>query len=1648
MLKIKLPDLKLDFSRKKKTSILLSFALIILSISFALSYTSLVTGIRTGKYSQKNSNQFDIVRPEVVVPPARIQFRGDTGPVVEIFKKDKEQSYYKGGRLIQMTTEEEPVLEIWASNYTGLIKINIFKVDDKTLLEFLTHDSDGKQTNTKMDLSEYDVFGSLEFESVNNNSVSQIFPTKEPGIYFIRAEFDGGKINDCVLVRSQYTSVVKEGSGEYIFWTQDIKNMKKVSGGTVTLYNLLDKFTVLGNYYTDSDGITRADLNSDADIAIIKNNKDFSVVPINLRYLNVGYGGDYKYFQFDSVVPRYFTFVDRPIYKPGDIVYFKSIVRNDFDAEYYIPSGYVEVKVTVGYQEEPIYKNNIYISSDGTVSGSFKLPEDAKTGTYFLNVSFPDSDESRGFDYYYWRYSGNVNFQVEYYRKPEYFLDVSSDQSNVVSGDKAKFTISGNYFSGQPLVNKKVVYDVYVSNTYEGYYYYSGGRSFSDDYWYGYSYGGEKIVSSAQVTLNKFGKADVEIDVSAYSDVKKENGYNKRITLVAKYQDPSMNTSTSSKNILVFNGDYSIFRDYKDRDFYSDTDTNLPIIIVPNGNTDVSNINLTAKITKETWIEDYLDGQLYRSHKLEKKELPSITKTTDYSGKVVFSLPKIEDGSYRVVIEGTDNRGNKIFKEFYVGRHYYYSENDRVPLDGFDLSSDKEIYSPSDTLVLNIDSKIPDRDVLVTVERGHVRRYQVLSINDSKAVITMPVLETDLPNIYISVSGFSKNSFTSKDIDIAVSTDSKKLNVRVTPDKEKYKPGDEVILNVETTDVEGNPVSANLAVWAIDKALFEVAYDNLGDIFENYWFERYNDTQTSHSLIGISGNASEGGGGGGGEGLPRDSFEDTAYWNPNVNTDSSGRARLSFKLPDNLTTWVISAIGSTLETEVGNSANEILVTKDVVVRPFLPNILREGDSITLSSMVNNFTNESMYFDVSLDFDSGDIITENYSKSLIESNSLENFSWNISPNKIKDGSELIFTAISGKNNEYNDSVLLKIPVREFGFNQQSCTVGDNEESFPINFSEKINEEKSYVEVSLASGLLGTIPDSVKYLLDYPYGCIEQTTSRFVPLVIAKKNPTYFESALRDRDIDKMIVKGLDLLEKHQRGDGGWAWWHQGDVSDPFITVYVLEYILEAQKLGFELNPQVIDNVKNYVLGLYGHSTYEGEKNVVKDREKVAKSYAWALLQEKDKFIEITDFENMTPDTLSLAIMANYLSGYFDSADKGLEKLQSMAIEQGSNLYWESGDKTNFGSKDASTAFAIRAITTAGGDINYAIKGARYLVKNRTSYYWSNTFATAQIIRAIVDFSEYSEETNPVYSYTVSIDDKVIRTGSVDSPDQNIESIIVSVDDVSKEGSNLKITKDGQGQLYSTVCVNEFITDRDTKELNNGISIKREYLNDAGQRYQKMAVGDVVNVKITVKSKDKESFYGVVVDELPSGLIPINTALKNNYSEGYSGRYGYYNNDMDITENGAIFSAKNIGSSDIGVFQYKAQVISEGTFYVPPATVSLMYDPEFYGRTNSEVVVVGKDSVLFPLETVKNKFEYDISGISKKYSSEDRVKQDSYIGLISLVDLNLLLLLAYGIFQLIKHNVTAFDIRKSVTGYARFIFKTFVSLLKKKITRDKS
>ncbi|OGY20946.1 MAG: hypothetical protein A2126_02775 [Candidatus Woykebacteria bacterium GWB1_45_5] len=1588
------------------------------------------------------------------------------------------------GGLVALASTEEPAVYVGAGkDVSGSAEISIYQASEDTLLNYLLHDKNGKQLNPNPDISKFTYVTKVNQQITGGygKEVKVILPLAETGIWFLRATL-GSSSSDLFVIRSNIGTTVKEGDNEYIFWGQNFKTRRSVSEGAITIYDLKDSRKVITSTSFNTQGIAKTKLTAEADIAVIKQGDDKSIIPINLKYLSPegeSYFYEYRTFQPKSRQSGYFIFTDRPLYRPGDKVYFKSVLRDDDDVRYTVPKGTASVKIYEGYNwgssntsnEGLVFEKNYPISKDGTINGEYTLPANSKTGTYTLAVSIPGSTGS------------SLWFDVQFFRKPEYSIDVTTQKTELVAGDNSSFTISGNYFSGQPISNQKVKYTIYSADFYEYSYLTDRSYALNDNYRYGY-WGGDKV-KEGEVTLDQKGRADTALDTKALLAAAK--GKSQVLSIEAEFDDGSGNPSFSRKNILVYAGEFGIYR--KDYSYGTKVNTplSLPVVLVSRHNTNVSGVNLTAKIHRENWISYQEPDKKYPSYKKEEEDLPPVKTKTDAQGNATLNFTPTKAGSYKITAEASDQRGNLVSKEFYSyvcseDQFCYSGEQD----NGIIIQTDKQKYLPTDTVHFTIYSETADRDVFLSLERARVNRFQIVHLTGKSGTVDVPLVSTDMPNMFAKVSSFSNNTHDTGSVTIVVSPESKRLTVKITPDRNKLGPSDNVTINLETKDSTGKPVSADLAVWVVDKAIFELVDEGLGDIFTTFWQERYNDTQEAHALEGIPIISAERGAGCFAAGTPvlltdkttkpiekikvgdtvltresekspelvkakvvgthqavvsgyliinsnlrvtpnhrlwvndswklagsiqigdkltdlngksitisslewvrgkftvynlqieryktyfaagiwahndkggaREIFKDTAYWNPSVHTDKSGKASISFKLPDNLTTWVLSAVGSTTDTKVGQTTSEIVVTKDVIVRPILPNILREGDKVILAALVHNFTDKDHVFDTDLKFDSGDVKpTATTSAIPIKSKETQQVSWNVSPKKENEAAKLTYSATAKEDKKAADTVVQKIPVRPFGFLEQRAETGDGPKTFNVKLSPDSSKQKSGVTISLSPTLVGALPAAMKHLIYYPYGCVEQTTGSLVPAVIAKTNPDLFAQSLADHNLDLIIQKGLTRLANLRHSDGGWAWWGSGK-SDTFITAYVVEYLLAARQAGFSVDQELLSQAQSFL---------EAENKEDTREDVVAKTYALTLLNSSKRKTKLSDLDKLSPDLLSLAVMANVLNGDKNPQSNGLAKLAAAAKTQGDAAFWEAGSEKKFGSKDTSTAFAIRAILTAGGDRNLAVKGAKYLNRNRRYQYWTSTFATAQVVRALVDLSKTGSEQTPNYTYTVSLDKKEIAKGTVNSPKQIIKDIAIPIDKIKPAGSNLAISKSGAGQIYSTLVINEFRTDRNAKAVNHGLEVKREYISDQGSDYS-LAVGDTVTVKITVKGLKTEENYGIITDELPAGMIPVNKVFKNE-QYGKDPYYSYYHSydvtDQETTENGVVLSLYQIAVGE-HTYTYKARVISAGTFSTPPATASLMYAPEIWGRSGAQTVQVTTESKILPQKAIQKALE---------------------------------------------------------------------------------
>jgi len=1524
---------------------------------------------------------------------------------------------------------------------------------------------------------QYEGTVAIDMRGVDENSYGSTrntLPISGRGLWYLSIK--GGSVDiSAFILRSGHGVMVTEGQNELIYWAQDYETLRKKSdGGNLKLYSFLNSPNELASTGFDGSAIARTQLTDQADLAVSEFGDDFAILPINLTYLNTGYG--YSEFRPAVLKSRYFTFTDRPLYGPGDTVHFKSIIRDDKDAEYSIPAGSAFVTLSAGGGEtEYKVERTFPISADGTISGDFDL-KDAPLGYYSLQVQ-TGRDKSNNQKNIYGDYTGvsdysYTSFQVEYYRKPKLFLEASTNTSIVSAGTPIKYVLSGEYFAGQPLSGEKLRYKVTSADYYEYNYLIDsdnyGSEELSDDYRYGSWYGSHQVVENT-VVLDKQGQATIEVPtrLADFND----SGSPQIFMLEATLDGGEQDSAFVRKNVLVKAGRLSLFGTEYVWGAQKDKEITLPVVLKPNeAGEAVNNLPIKVGLTRTVWKKEVLANEKYPRYSEETTDEGEAEIRTDQKGESKLVFTPSELGSYKLTMSVKDSVGNTVKKVFnlYVSDYDYPSFNPTTQSEDLSLTSPKDTYAPDATIPLTLTSSFKNRDVFLSIERGATRRFEVVSLDGASKTINLSLQSGDQPNIYLNAASFSSFRYDSTTLPITVETRDKKMNIEITPDRAKYGPGDTVSIKLKTTNDLGQAVSGEVALWSVDKALLELTDSRLGDIYQTFWSSRTNSTSHSHSLRGILVQVAERGGGcflpgtlitmadgtklpielvktgdyvrtinshgnvttarvsathkdssdgyltvnetlrltadhllnvngtwqeaarlspgdylrseigsvnvssvfyqagltpvynltveeehtfladdvwvHNEKGMDRTVFKDVAYWNPNIRTNSVGLAEISFKLPDNLTTWTLNAVGSNRETVVGQNQVEIKTTKDIVIKPILPNILRSGDELSLSAIARNFTDQDDTYTFGLKVEGAELLDSPTSTVSIKSlESLQSY-WRIKPAENTKKVKVETSIISKTDPKKGDRVTQELPVALFGFYETTANVGTGSTKYELELPKDAINEETKVTLSLAPSVITALQPAMQYLVHYPYGCVEQLTSSTAPTLIANKYPELFPNLHEGGELDTYIKEGVNKIVESHNSYTGWGWWNHAPVNS-FVTSYVLETLVEAEKQGYtkETKEAIVD-ATNY---LSRPQNEKGEE--LGNSERAIARYGLSLVGKADKFPKPEDLSVLEDDLLAMAVIGNYRSGDKNPESNGLNLLISKAQIEGNSAHWAAGQYSRFGSVDASTAWAVRAILAAGGDRDLAVLGANYLINNRRNNYWSNTYGTVITIRALTDLYENGSEATPDYSYSVLLDGKEIKSGNVKSATVAIQDVMVPV---TKTNHQIEIKKTGDGQLYSSLVSKQYRTDPHVKAASNGLTIERTYSNARNPDYN-IALGDIVEVSLKISGEGNFNRQGVIEDQLPAGLIPVNESFKNEQGNQNSS-YEYYSNKQ-YTQNGVVIAAYNLGTR---TYTYRARVVSMGTFQIPPATASLMYSPEIYGRTGADVMTISSESKMLP------------------------------------------------------------------------------------------
>lgn len=1323
-----------------------------------------------------------------------------------------------------------------------------------------------------------------------------------PGLYAFSTTANDISQVDWIMVTS-LGLVTKNADGKLLAYAMDLKSGNPVGNADVRVYT---DSSLNASAKTGSDGLADMSLpngNDESEKTIVARKAD------SFAFVTSWFSGRNG---SDKIV---YTYTERPVYRPGQRVYFRGIVRESKDDKYNVVA---KQPLTVEVRDDRdtlIYRSRLKTDRFGCYFGDFKLNDETTSGSYGITTSINGE-----------RIGDGAGFQVASYKKPEFSVKVKFAQKQYVRGENVHAKISAAYYFGAPLVNAKVTYFVRRSS----YWVFEGE---DEDYDSGYEdYGGYgEDVAEGSVKTDNNGEAEIEFPAIWPQPEGKDAWDNDQLFSVeVTVQDPSEREVTAEGSVVATRGEFAI--ELKPSSYVISPSGSVTVDIHAKDcrKRPVRNQKINIITGRTIWSNDYRDSHF--------EQISSRSVTTDSKGRAEVTFTPKKPGDIEIIASSRDGRDNLITTKEWVwsysgetGEDYGYRYSD------LEIITDKKTYQPGDTAKVLINSGSTGATALVTVEGERVYQHLTVALKAKSTMVEIPIKGDYKPNFYIDVCYVKNKNFVSNEARAKVSLKAQRLHVKITPNKKKYSPGEDAIFDIKTTDSHGKPVSAELSVGVVDEAIYAIAEDSTPDILDYFYSRRDNNVRTQFSFPQIYLSDPDKAGAGF-KGIVRKRFKDTAYWAPNVITDSDGNARVSFKMPENLTTWRATVRAISLGTECGQAKDTVVTQKDFLVRLEMPRFLVQTDTATISAIVHNYTGRAQHTRVDLKAP-GLKIDSGFRRDItVGDKEEERVDWNVSA-PTPGNFPITVYASAGKN---SDAVELKLPVNPHGIERTTMQSGSMDKSGTANLSIPVRHDsirqstrlKIRLSPSIASSMLG----SLQYLAQYPYGCTEQTTSSFLPDVILWKSMRELGITMPwlQAELPDMVTTGLFKLYRFQLEDGGWSWYEYGK-SDPWMTAYVCYALIQAERAGFSINEGILSSGTNRLSVLM-------HKPKLDPYYKAYAAYVLALAGQdtSQQLEEVGAKQHIDSKTIAtVALGFAEIPGKQAHAKNALARLMDRAIVDSSTMHWTNRD----GDDIETTALAMQTVLKITPDSPNATKIARWLMENRQSGYWYSTRDTAMVLYAMSGYLKHTNELTPNYTVSVLVNGRPTGTFEFDRAsvfEPEVE-FTINGNDLKKGSNHISITKTGKGNLYYTTDLRQYLARKHIPAIVTGakISMARSYyipsagyyesLSDKslGRQVNSCTVGDVVLVRLLIYSKQRLD-HMMLDDYIPAGFEIIDKG----YVEPWDWNYWWCG--RDVRDNKVSFYLDALSPGKF-VVDYQMRASTRGDYHALPAQLWAMYEP---------------------------------------------------------------------------------------------------------------
>lgn len=1436
------------------------------------------------------------------------------------------------------------------------VKITVFKVFENNIQHFMRI---GKQWNWNYENDEYhDSYGySLDEDYGKVISTREIDTRSLPrkgnirllklssdqleltsdmkGIYLVKVESTEKKwLTDVQLVSySDIGLIVKEGLDEFFVAARSIKTAEPLSGVNIRFVSRNNQQVYQAT--TDSKGIAwfknveKTIPGFKISMISARRENDFNVMLLNRSQVETSrfdVGGKRTAGQNYDV----FIYGDRNLYRPGDSVYCNALVRSfRWETMMAVP---VKFRVIAPDGKDFIIRR-AQLNKSGAAQLSFALPTAALTGSYIIEV-LSSNDVL----------IGNYRIGVEEFMPDRIKAEVKTDKSAYRNGEILKAATTATNLFGPPAANRKIESEFRISRkayTAKGFENYNFSITSPTEIFF------ENMLNEGVTDAS--GKSEQEFRLPEFAGIGLLSG--KLFTTVFDETGRPVNRYTEVEILTQ-----EIFHGIGPVPGWVSTGRPLNINTIAlnrKGKAVTGKARLEiVSIRWETVLERNNGNTSYRSQRKDKLVMARDINVGAGGYVVQFSPPV--SGEYEVRISSGET-SNYVKQSFYA---YGWADNGmssfQVNREGeIGIEADKEVYKPGEIAKLLFKTPFAG-ELLITVEQNKVLEYYSIPASAQGASLNLKVSDDFMPNVYIGATLIRKIDDSGLPLTVAhgftsmkVEKPERRLSVVIdVPEKQRSKRNQ--LIRVKTSP------GAEVTIAVVDEGILQITGFASPDPY-NYFYQKRALEVNAYDLFDelfpelSTGHSSSGGDRGFDLGkrinpLTSKRVKLLARWSGTLKADANGNVAFNLAIPQFSGAVRVMAVAYK-GSNFGSAEKQIKIADPLVISSSLPRFLSPGDQARVVVTLTNTTAKPLVVKVSTQT-TGPVNCSNLTPVLTEvpANSEKSASYLLDAGKMIGQAKITLTAVAS-GEQFTE--VTDIGVRPAATLEKTGTAGQ------LKAGEKlvVKSKTGFLAGTASSKLLLTGSPAGRYahdlneLINYPYGCLEQTVSTAFPqLYFADLARMLKQKPRASYNVTENIQEAIRKIEGMQQYNGGLAYWPEGySTIIWWSTAYAGHFLYEAAKAGYSVNQKVPENINRYLTEMvkqkgsteyfYANEAGVWQKKVQPNREIFYSLYVLAL-SGKQHLPTMNYYKARTAelsnDSRYMLACAYALAGDMRSFETVLPK----SWDNSENPAWMTGGC--FSSPVRDKAIALYTLVTAAPDNPQVAILARQVGEMVNQAKWLSTQERAFSMLALGKLAGVTKS------------DQV--TASVDVNGRKIASF--SGDDLLTNiaGTSATVTAGGKGSVFYYLESEGIPLSGKARNEDRVLKVKRALLTRNGQPVKPdfISQNDLIVVAITISTTDNSIVENVAItDILPAGFEIENPRLNNEREMNWI-KNRATPDYQDIRDDRISFFTTASGQTR--TFYYMVRAVSSGTFTQGPVGADAMYNGQYYSYSGSGKVVI--------------------------------------------------------------------------------------------------